>query len=77
MKHISKEKFLGTHDDGKYLLPTTMFRTYCHQTVLSYEIDDINADCEDCLDAKTWEIIDSLPSWRDNASTKTSSIPSR
>lgn len=58
MKHISHSTFRGNADDGVFIMPVTLHRTYCRIDVQVNEIDNENPTCDDCMDAKTWEIID-------------------
>ena len=58
MKHISYISFRGRHDDGKFIVPVTLHETYCRKTVQSFEIDNENPTCDECMDSKVWEEID-------------------
>lgn len=58
MKHISFKSYRGMVEQGLFRMPGTMHETYCRAHVRPHEIDDDNPTCDDCMDAKTWEIID-------------------
>jgi len=58
MMHISQSTFRGNIDDGQFIMPSLLHRTYCRQVVQSSLIDDKNPTCDDCMDSKCWEMID-------------------
>ena len=59
MKHLSYISFNSMQDNGQWILPTKMHRTYCNRTVSNFEVGaEQDVDCEECQDAKAWEAID-------------------
>lgn len=59
VKHISQSSFRGSADDGVFIMPTTLHRTYCRVVVIGALIDNETPTCDECMDAKVWEEIDS------------------
>jgi len=61
MMHLSRKRYMGMATEGLFRMPTTLHVTYCGQSGLTtHEVDTLekNVDCDECIQAKTWEEID-------------------
>ena len=59
--HLMRKRYTGMGEVGLFRMPVALHITYCGLSdITSHEIDTLekNVDCDECIQAKSWEEID-------------------